>query len=92
MGLLQFLFPASNRGKALEGILTEVAAQLAGDQVLLIQELMGQAEYGLALELICDWLTEEDFACSPTQYSRIETLGKDMGLDPRNWQMLQPKQ
>jgi hypothetical protein len=91
MGLLQFLFPPSKNEMALRGILTEVATQFGGDQVLLIQELMGQAEMGLALEFICDWLTEKDFVCSPALYSQIETLGKEMGLDPKNWQMLQPK-
>ena len=91
MGLLKLLFPTPKKAVALRRLLSEVAEQLNGAQVLEVQEFIDQDEWGLAFECICEWLTEKDFVCSPTQYARIETLGKEMGLDQRNWQMLEPK-
>lgn len=69
-------------------VLEEVSAALPDENVQDARELLEHSEWGEALSLICTQLFEYDVAISGSTYDRIELLGRQMGMPPKEWTML----
>ena len=50
-----------------------------------IRDYIENNEFGLAFEILCDQLFEYDALISSETYSKIELIGKDLGLNEKNW-------
>ena len=52
--------------------------------------LLNNREYGVAYELVCEHLYENGLPISRDIYSLAETAGREMELDPKSWQFIEP--
>ncbi len=48
------------------------------------------AEYGLALETVCEVIGEDQIVISEATYTAIERLGRTMDMAPTTWEYLHP--
>lgn len=67
----------------LHGLLTQVADRLADEQVESAAEFIDAGEYGLALEFIADYLSEDGREISEFERSEMTALVGKMGMDGR---------
>ena len=67
--------------------LTALGAQVRGlltaDQQGWFDEFLGAGEYGLALEMLADWLSEGETPVPTSARSEAQTLAEEMGNAPR---------
>ena len=77
--------------KSLENELKSVVDSVAQDlknkaQVRQINELIDEhAEYGVAYDLLCYLILNEELKISPDIYERIVELGKQMKMEEDSW-------
>ena len=71
----------------LEARLTTLAAQvtrlLTADQQGFFDELLSAGEYGAALEMLADWLSEDESPVPPAFRSEAQALAEAMGIETR---------
>ena len=60
-----------------------VADRLTIDQTAWLSEFVGAGEYGVALEMIADWLSEAGASVLPAERAEAETLSTAMGNHDR---------
>ncbi|BAJ76360.1 hypothetical protein MTES_3396 [Microbacterium testaceum StLB037] len=69
---------ASNEIQKIAASLVDVLGQTVIDDVL---ELVSYSEPGIALDLLCDRISESEVSLSPDLRARIVATGSAMGLD-----------
>lgn len=71
----------------LESRLAALGAQvrrlLNADQQGWFDEFLAAGEYGVALEMLADWLSEDETPIPPTSRSEARALAEAMGIEPR---------
>ena len=68
------------RGRAI-GFLLVVEDRLSRDTAQLAHELIDANEYGVAVEIIRDWLSEHGVTLAPHERSMLTGMLSEMGLD-----------
>ena len=71
-------------------LLTVMAERMEPKRLKLPKEFVEHAEYGLALEFLCEAITDDQVAVTDTSYAAIESLGRTMQLAPELWERLRP--
>ena len=78
--------------QTIEGQLNEVIVAtrelLPSGVATTASELVSAREWGVALELLCDELAENDICIPKAVLGTIERLGREMGLAEDTWQGL----
>lgn len=67
----------------LHGLLIQVGDRLTSDLAAVTSELIDAGEYGLALEFIADYLSEEEQAVSDDERLEMLSLAAEMQMDGR---------
>ena len=67
-------------------LLGRVSDRLTTENIEFGRDLIeAHGEYGVALEMICDWLTEDDLPISPEEYELISGVAETM--EASDWSM-----
>jgi hypothetical protein len=77
--------------RELLAVLSELRSDLPDDIYKEMYELVSHhGEYGVALEFLADWLSDQDIPITQDIYQQIETLAISMQLEnSHRWQVLQ---
>jgi hypothetical protein len=55
-----------------------------------IEDFVDNYEFGLAFDLLVDSIRKNRIAIDRSDYDRIDRIGKNMKMDPINWEDLAP--
>lgn len=77
-------------GTLLRTLLSDATLTLSESERDSIEEVLSHNELGLAFDDLLFALTQSGQRLSDSQFQAIDAAGKNMKLDPRMWEALQP--
>lgn len=69
-------------------ILEAIREILTPGQLETAEELVRAGEPGIALEIVCENLYEDDLAIAAGTLELMAKVSREMGIDPKYWEML----
>lgn len=67
-----------------------VSDRLSDTQIKFIRSYIYSGEWNLALETLCDIISEYELPLNPKVYQLFQEVGSNLDLDQETWEMVKP--